>query len=55
MGEKDIFISYSWNCRKEFVDKLYNFLTEKGLRVWKDDQEREKIKIINETKVILIH
>ena len=49
MGEKDIFISYSWNCRKEFVNKLYNFLTQKGLRVWKDDEEREKIIFYNKT------
>ena len=37
-NEHDIFISYSWHYRKEFADRLYSFLTESKLKVWKDDQ-----------------
>ena len=38
MTTYDVFISYSWNCRKDFVDQLYEALVGKGLKVWKDDQ-----------------
>ena len=36
--ELDIFISYSWNYKKEFADRVYSFLIENNLKVWKDDQ-----------------
>ena len=34
----DVFISYCWKYRKDFVDSLYEFLVENGLTVWKDDK-----------------
>ena len=34
----NIMISYSWNCKKALVDRLYQFLTSKGYSVWKDDE-----------------
>ena len=34
----DVFISYSWHFKKEYADQLYNYLSEQGVKVWKDDQ-----------------
>ena len=34
----DVFISYCWKYRKDFVDSLYEFLVENGITVWKDDK-----------------
>jgi len=34
----EIMISYSWNCKKALVDRMYPFLTSKGYSVWKDDE-----------------
>ena len=33
-----LFISYSWGYKKELVDRLYEFLIEKGYEIWKDDK-----------------
>ena len=38
MASAKIMISYSWNCKKQLVDRLYQFLTSKGYSVWKDDE-----------------
>lgn len=35
---KHIMISYSWNCRKDLVNRLSEVLKKSGLKVWKDDE-----------------
>ena len=44
----EIMISYSWNCKKSLVDRLYQFLTSKGYSVWKDDEGGMKGNLVDD-------
>ncbi|XP_037494422.1 LOW QUALITY PROTEIN: disease resistance protein RPV1 [Jatropha curcas] len=44
--EYDVFLSFRGEVRHEFVSNLYNALTEKGIRTYKDDRSLDKGKII---------
>ena len=43
-----IMISYSWNCKKPLVDRMYPFLTSKGYSVWKDDEGGMKGNLVDD-------
>ncbi|XP_037494417.1 disease resistance protein RUN1 [Jatropha curcas] len=45
-GEHDVFLSFRGEVRHEFVSNLYNALTEKGIRTYKDDRSLDKGKTI---------
>ena len=47
-NECKIMISYSWNCKKPLVDRLYQFLTSKGYSVWKDDESGMKGNLVDD-------
>ena len=47
-NEFKIMISYSWNCKKPLVDRLYQFLTSKGYSVWKDDEGGMKGNLVDD-------
>ena len=34
----EIFLKCSWNCKKEIIDQLFDYLTNAGLSIWKDDE-----------------
>ncbi|KDP46536.1 hypothetical protein JCGZ_08508 [Jatropha curcas] len=44
--EYDVFLSLRGEVRHEFLSNLYNALTEKGIRTYKDDRSLDKGKII---------
>ena len=48
MASAKIMISYSWNCKKPLVDRLYQFLTSKGYSVWKDDEGGMKGNLVDD-------
>ena len=31
-------LNFSWHYKKDTVDRLYNYLTSKGHKIWKDDE-----------------
>ena len=43
-----IFISYAHAYKKDSVDRLYEFLTEKGYEIWKDDKGGIKGKMLDD-------
>ena len=53
-----IFISYAHKYKKASVDRLYEFLTEKGYEIWKDDKggmKGDKLKSIYGTFRLVIY